>query len=201
MATFLIPGTKWQRSGGWGPDNGLFAYGKLPPLGSSAQSSTQFFEWPGGNSDRERIAGAKMLIETVAACHFADGEKLNIIAHSHGGNLVLAASHLGLSRPIDTLITLNKPTRLDKDYVPSSNIGSFYNIGAKGDRIQWFASDAKWSGRWATDAYAVNLTLDTSSSDLKPHAALIWDDRIRETWWKWFLQRESCRPTSPTKIK
>jgi hypothetical protein len=199
MRTILIPGTNWQASGGWGPENSLFEYGNQLPTEVSAKSSTQLLEWPGGNSDRGRIAGAKMLIETVAACEFALGEKLNIIAHSHGGNVALAASHLGLSHPIDTLITLNKPTRLGQDYMPVSNIGSFYNISAEGDRVQWFASDAKLQRRWSTDTHAANLAVNTASSDLKPHAALIWDDKIREIWWNWFLQQESYRATSSTK--
>jgi alpha-beta hydrolase superfamily lysophospholipase len=142
-----------------------------------------------------------MLIETIAGNEFGPGEKLNIIAHSHGGNVALAASHLSLPRPIDTLITLSKPTRLGNCYVPASNIGSFYNISARGDRIQWFASDAKLRGRWSTDTHAVNLTLDTSASNLKPHAALIWDDQIRKTWWDWLLRQESCRAGSSTKVE
>jgi hypothetical protein len=189
MPTILIPGTKWQASGGWGPDNALFTYANQSPLATPEQPSTQLFNWSAGNSDAERLAGAGLLRDIIAAHPFATDEKLNIIAHSHGGNVALAASHLGLPRPIATLITLNKPTRLGQPYIPQSSIQNFYNISARRDLLQWFASDAKLQGKWSTDPHAVNLTLDTSSSDLKPHAALIWDDDIREIWWNWFLKQ------------
>jgi len=193
MLTILIPGTTWLASGGWGPDNALFTLSARALGGCSAHATTQLLPWSGGNSDVERLAGAQMLRETIAAYPFAPGEKLNVIAHSHGGNVALAASHLGLAHRIDTLITLNKPTRLGKGYIPGPNIGDFYNIGAKGDSIQWFASDAKWFGKWSIDSHAVNLKLDTSSSNLKPHGALIWDDEIRETWWNWLLKHQASQ--------
>ena len=59
--------------------------------------------------DRDRMAGAETLRAMIAAHSFAPGARLKVIAHSHGGNVALAASRLGLAREIDTLITLNKP--------------------------------------------------------------------------------------------
>jgi len=181
--TILIPGTKWQRFGGWSQEtNGLFAHGN---------ECAKLLAWsPSGNNDLDRMAGAEVLRETIATHRFALGAKLRVIAHSHGGNVALAASRLGLAREIDTLITLSKPQRDDRMYRPGKNIRHFYNISAAGwDWIQYGGSATK--GHYKTDPHAVNKTFDTSSSKLKPHAALIWDDAIRDVWWQWFLEQEA----------
>jgi hypothetical protein len=192
--TILIPGTDWQSHGGWGPDNGLFGYGNGALLGGCAGYCTRLLEWsPSGNNDGDRIAGAQVLRQTIAAHDFAAGEKLNVITHSHGGNVALAAAHIGLARPIDLLITLNKPTLLGEAYVPGKYIESFYNISAAKDWVQWAGSDAWLIWNAAKDRNAVNHTIDTSGSNIQPHAALIWDDRFREVWWEWFLGQQGAK--------
>ena len=197
--TILIPGSDWQRYGGWGPDNALFGYGSGALQGSCVEDCTQFLAWsPSGNKDIDRIAAAQKLRKMIADHHFAAGEKLNIIAHSHGGNVALAASHLGLAQPIDILITLNKPTLRGDSYIPGRNIENFYNISASRDWIQWAASDVKMVRTFARDKNAINHTIDTSSSNIKPHAALIWDDDFREMWCQWFQDQHAVRATSET---
>ena len=113
-------------------------------------------------------------------------------------NVALAASHLGLSHRIDTLITLNKPTRFGEDYQPGNNIGNSYNISAYGDWTQWWGSDDKLLGEFSTDRNAHNMSFDTSSSNLKPHGVLIWDDNIRDMWWQWFLNQPRNLPKGLT---
>jgi hypothetical protein len=113
---------------------------------------------------------------------------LQVIAHSHGGNVALAASQLGLARAVDCLITLNKPQMDDAMYQPGENIGRFYNISTAGwDWIQYGGSKTK--GHYKTDPIAVNKTFVASGSKLKAHAALVWDDAVRETWWRWFMEQ------------
>ena len=192
--TILIPGTDWQRHGGWGPENALFGYGNGALRGGCVGDCTLLFEWsPSGNKDSDRIAAAQNLREMIAGRDFAAGEGLNMIAHSHGGNVALASSHLGLARPIDVLITLNKPTLLREAYVPGKNIENFYNISAARDWMQWAASDAKMPWSFAKDKNAVNYAIDTSASNIKPHAALIWDDKFRGVWWEWFRDQQRER--------
>lgn len=187
--TILIPGTRWEGSGGWEADNPLFRYGNGPLAQNCGHACTKLLRWSGGNGDRCRFEAAEMLREMIAEHKFAAGDKLNILAHSHGGNVALAASHRGLVHRIDNLITLNKPTLVGKAYRAGDNVGTFLNISAYRDRLQWAGSNARFTGKWATDPDAVNFKVDTSSSRLKPHGALIWDDRIREIWWEWVMDR------------
>ena len=180
--TVLIPGTKWERFGGWTAEtNGLFGYG---------DGCKKLLAWsPSGNNDADRMAAAETLKEMIAAHRFGPGAKLTIIAHSHGGNVALAASRLGLAQTIDTLIALNKPQMDAEIYQPRKNIKNFFNISAKEwDWIQF--GGAATSGHYKTDLHAINRTFDTSRSRLRPHAALIWDDAIRETWWQWLFQHK-----------
>jgi hypothetical protein len=187
--TILVPGTRWERCGGWGLDNPLFRYGNGALSQNCGQECTKILKWSGGNSDRDRFAAAEMLRALIAEHSFGAEDKLNVLAHSHGGNVALAASNRGVAHKIDNLITLNKPTLARKAYRVGDNIGNFFNISANRDRIQWAGSNAKLRGTWAIDPSAVNLLVDTSSSDLKPHGALIWDDLIREGWWTWLTDR------------
>jgi hypothetical protein len=194
--TILIPGTKWEGSGGWGLNNPLFCYGNGALSQNCGHDCTRLLKWSGGNKDRDRLEAADMLREIIAEHRFAADDKLNILAHSHGGNVALAASHRGLAHNIDNLITLNKPTLIGEAYRVGNNVGSFFNISAYRDRVQWAGSNAKLTGNWATDLNAVNLKVDTSSSNLKPHGALIWDDRIREGWWAWLMDQILIQPAS-----
>ena len=187
--TILIPGTRWETSGGWVPESngyrGLMACGDAMP-GSGA--CTRFFPWlPSRNRHADRIAAAEALRALIAAHNFVPGETLNIIAHSHGANVVLAASHLGLARPIDTFIALNKPTLTGKAYRPGQNQGRFFNISATRDWIQILG--ARLFSRWTRDRHAINHCVDTRASSLRPHAALVWDDEVREQWWQWFQRQ------------
>jgi hypothetical protein len=184
-----VPGVKWEGSGGWGFDNPLFRYGNGALGQNCGHACTRLLEWSGGYRDRDRFEAAEMLREMIAEHHFAPGDRLNILAHSHGGNVALAASHRGVAHTIDNLITLNKPRLVGKAYRVEDNVGAFLNISACRDWVQWAGSNAKFTGNWATDPSALNLKLDTSSSNLKPHGALIWDDRIRETWWEWVMDQ------------
>jgi RHS repeat-associated protein len=182
LLTIIVPGTWWESSGGWGPDNALFGYANSALRGACTQDCTQFLDWkPSGNNDKDRIAAAQRLRQMIAAHKFAPGEKLNIISHSHGGNVALAASHLGLAHRIDTLITLNKPT-LDGDaYKPGNNIGNFFNISAAADSTQMYGSN---SLHFSTDHNATNVTFIGLHDD-NPHASLIWNSRGLGAWIHW----------------
>ena len=74
-------------------------------------------------------------------------------------------------------------------YQPGKNIKSFFNISAKTmDWMQYGGSAT--AGHYKTDPHAINKIFDTSQSKLRAHAALIWDDDVREMWWQWFLDQK-----------
>lgn len=61
------------------------------------------------NSPEARAAAAKQLETLIHDHKFADGEKLNIVAHSHGGNVVAEATQEGIGHNIDHVVTLGTP--------------------------------------------------------------------------------------------
>ena len=69
-----------------------------------------------------------------------EGEKLNIIAHSHGGNIVNAASSY-LTRQIDNLITLGTPQNTDLAVI-NGGVGAknHCNVSSATDFIQFAGS-------------------------------------------------------------
>lgn len=53
------------------------------------------FEWSGGNDADARIHGAKGLLDYISRLNLCGNQKAHLIAHSHGGNVILFAAHLG----------------------------------------------------------------------------------------------------------
>jgi len=77
--------------------------------------------------------------------------KLTIIAHSHGGNLVIHAMSLGLK--VDTLILLGTPVR-NEFIPPQQNTGRLFNIYHRNDGIQALgaSSNPRGDGRILPEA-------------------------------------------------
>lgn len=72
------------------------------------------------------------------------GEKLNIVAHSHGGNVVKDYSNMQGAQNISTLITLGTPNR--SDYTMNmSKVGTFLNVYSAWDQVQ-SNGNAWWAG-------------------------------------------------------
>ncbi|MBI2822535.1 MAG: hypothetical protein HYX74_09950 [Acidobacteria bacterium] len=87
------------------------------------------------DSARARAKAAEMIVDLVKKHKFTEGEKLNIVAHSHGGNAVFEATKQGLNHKIDTLVTLGTPIR--SDYIPNqAMIGQHLNVFSNSDQIQ-----------------------------------------------------------------
>lgn len=88
-----------------------------------------------GLSNQARSQAAKQLNAMIAAHNFAPGEKLNIVALSHGGNVVAEAINKGISHKIDILVTLGTPIRPDYPF-NESKIGTHLNVFSKKDSVQ-----------------------------------------------------------------
>jgi hypothetical protein len=127
--TIIVPGT-WNDHENW--DSSPF----------KAQVSKTFGEQAivlnnndMGNSKEARAAAATQLEKMIADHEFAPGEKLNIVSHSHGGNVVAEATQEGLSHKIDHLVTLGVPVRADYSFDESA-IGQHLNVFSYHDNVQ-----------------------------------------------------------------
>lgn len=131
LLTMVVPGT-WNKSEDW--SNGGNATTFLSSVESTFGEAPQIVNWSGGDNKKERLIAAKYITKTINSHHFVEGEKLNIIGHSHGGNIGILVSQMS-NRKIDNLVTLGTPVR--SDYKPNtSNIGNHMNVYSNLDPIQ-----------------------------------------------------------------
>jgi hypothetical protein len=88
------------------------------------------FAWSGANRHSARLQAAQQLVAWVQA----DGaSSVDVVAHSHGGNVCLLASRLGLK--FDRLILLGTPIRTE--YLPEmQKISQLHNVFSVKDCVQ-----------------------------------------------------------------
>jgi len=67
------------------------------------------FPWSGSYSIGAHEDAAQKLLEFILGYEFKDGEKLNIVGFSHGGNVARLYTQLYNSRKIDVLVNLGTP--------------------------------------------------------------------------------------------
>jgi hypothetical protein len=138
------------------------------------------------------------LRKMIADYKFAPGENLNIIAHSHGGNIALAASHLGLSHQIDNLITLGTPNLSDQtQYEPAAGgIGNSYNITASMDFVQSSAGDDV-SNRFIQPGASNHTVNSVTWNPIQAHSELWQNQSVRNQWWQFFMSQQSQQQQQP----
>jgi RHS repeat-associated protein len=109
--TIIVPGT-WYGSD-WSTTNTLFvnsmkSFNEIPIVMNEQKM------WSGGNVTRDRDFASSYLASMINMHKFKDGEKLNIVAHSHGGNVAKQAiSKMNSSIKVDNFVTLGTPVRDD----------------------------------------------------------------------------------------
>ena len=120
--TWAATSTWWQRGGNfWNYVNGITG---------NVYGGKDAFSWSGANDHKERVKAASDLVTWVGSHPCTN---LDIISHSHGGNVSFLATRLGLK--MRKLITLGTPVRLE--YLPDlRNIGMFYNVFSTIDLVQ-----------------------------------------------------------------
>ena len=97
------------------------------------------FEWTGGNTKEARTEAANNLNNFISDYEFKEGEKLNIIMFSHGGNNGKEFTQLYMgSKKIDNLIFLGTPHRNDYqlDYSDLSPNANLINVYSPQDGVQ-----------------------------------------------------------------
>jgi hypothetical protein len=122
----IVPGTWAANSPWWQPAGDFFVYlttafaslartAPFPPQPNwdAPYGAADYFRWTGGYSDAARSQAAQDLSQWVQA-HNAAG--LDLITHSHGGNIAFLATQSGLQ--IKELVALSCPVHFPK-YEPN----------------------------------------------------------------------------------
>jgi hypothetical protein len=107
----LVHGT-WASTAEWyqPPSGGFFTY--VQGIRSDLYAGSDFFSWTGGYSDGARAQAAVDLHSWVQTHHAAG---LDVMGHSHGANVILRATQLGLTA--GKLVLLSCPVHTHK-YLP-----------------------------------------------------------------------------------
>jgi hypothetical protein len=84
--------------------------------------------WSGDDSSSARKQAATNLTNYINNYHFKSGEKLNIVGHSHGGNIAKLVSQWSNVK-VDNLVTIETPVRTDykTNYENVSNMIETYS--------------------------------------------------------------------------
>jgi RHS repeat-associated protein len=135
------------------------------------------FQWSGKNNHQARVGAAKALAAFVRGYQFAPGEQLNIVAHSHGGNVALAAINMGLGKPVDNLVTLGTPSRSGYRLLEPSRLSHWTNVYNSFDKIQThgggnYLSSFQTGPAARTEPGALNLNWDVNLGPFDSHRAL-----------------------------
>ena len=131
LLTIFVPGTNYDSAGVNSPQINL--QGRL--ASAFNDNNVRYLEWNGGPNDSgQRSLVAQTLANAINGWNFADGEKLNIVAFSHGGNIVMEATHM-LNRSIDQLVTLGTP--VTSNYQPKVGMIDYHlNVSSLNDDVQ-----------------------------------------------------------------
>jgi len=99
--------------------------------------NTVVFNWSGSASASAMELAAEELHAFVLA-YWQPGEPLNFVAHSDGGNVVMAYTWRSSAPPINTLITMGTPFI---GFSPASgSVGTFLNVYSSNDLAQPFGA-------------------------------------------------------------
>jgi len=130
LLTIIVHGT-FANNADYAQQNAPFQKSVSKTFGENAVA----FNWSGNNNRADRTAAAKALAKFIAQHEFKSGEKLNIVAHSHGGNVVKEYTQLKESKGIDTLVDLGTPQRRDYNIDPKK-VGQYLNVYSDYDQVQ-----------------------------------------------------------------
>ncbi|MGE5275411.1 MAG: RHS repeat domain-containing protein [Acidobacteriota bacterium] len=149
------------------------------------------FSWSGENSIAGRTAAARSLAAFIRSYKFAPGEKLNIIGHSHGGNVAIAAINLGLGRAVDNLVTLGTPVRPDYRLSRPGSVANFVALSSPHDPVQTNGGNSvnlpvigEVGEADQIQPGATNVLWNPDTSPLEVHAALHEDPDAWTTAWR-----------------
>ncbi len=134
LVTVIVSGT-WAENSDWAQPDSSFS----KAVGDTFNEQPNYFSWNGGNNRESRANAAANLLNFINSpevqMRLAAGEKLNIVAHSHGGNVVKEYTNLEGSTKIDNLVTLGTPQRSDYN-LNQSKVVNYLNGYSNHDMVQ-----------------------------------------------------------------
>ncbi len=135
LLTIFVHGT-------WSSGSTAFSYGYMSLVTADLGDDKFYrFNWSGENSIEERSNAALELSDYIRNYEFEEGEELNIVAHSHGGNVAIESINSGrMLRDVDNLILLATPNREDYD-LELDNVGNVFNIYHEDDIVMWAGAE------------------------------------------------------------
>jgi RHS repeat-associated protein len=156
-----IPGTNWGR--GWveSKEGKQLISNVSETFGGITVVFANKSLWSGENNDSARQEGAlnlKNFIDSYFSRHPEDST-LNIIGHSHGGNVAALYSQIA-NRKIDNLVTLGTPIRTEYKF-NEKNIGNHYNVYSMIDFVQTGGGSNLSKAIRLADAYSDNKVINT----------------------------------------
>lgn len=132
---------------------------------------TVVFPWSGSLFGKKKAA--KQLAEFINQ-NLKAGEPLNIVAHSHGGNVAKLYTQMAGAEFVDVLMTLGTPNRPDIK-ANKSDVGEYINVYSMNDSVQgiggpWWCFFCSWAKSNQAD-YNVEVSSD-SRTDAVWHSDL-----------------------------
>jgi RHS repeat-associated protein len=174
LLTIVVHGT-WANGNATFQPGGQFAQTVARTFGDRTVS----FQWSGTNTTGARAAAARDLANLVRQYKFAPGEKLNIVAHSHGGNVAITAINQILGHRVDNLITLGTPSLPGYRLLDGASVKTFIAASSSHDPVQVLGGrnllfpllgETGVAGR--EEPGAINMTYDRPDSLLSAHGNL-----------------------------
>lgn len=174
--TVIIHGTWARNFDWWRPHEGGF-WTYINGITGNCYDGPSPFSWSGSNRHQARVRAASELVSWAQAQTY---DALDVICHSHGGNIAFLASHLGLK--FRRLITLGTPMRVE--YTPDKrNIDIIHNVYSVNDTTQWLGTgrNARYDGRTICDGKtSINYHANEDGSGGQPghsdlHEEIVWE--------------------------
>jgi len=187
--TIIIPGT-WAQPSDWNMDMKMVQEARE----QFNDDDVRILTWHEGLGGSDIAQGAAALNGMVNAHDFAPGEKLNIIAHSRGGDVALDATNI-LSHKIDNLVTLATPNYGGLIPISQSMIGFWLSVTTQQDRIPGLISIQPPTQ--FNQAHQISLNAP-NYGPFSAHKAIWADAILRSQWWQAIPCVESWNPKTNT---
>lgn len=137
LLTLIIPGTFYNPSD-WKKGGIESSFVKAVGKSFNDSAHTKVIDdrsvWSGADTSAARESAAEKIADFINSYSFAKNEPLNLVGHSHGGNVAIRVTDL-VSHPVNNLVTLSTPVR--SDYVPNAAVvQNHINVYSARDPVQ-----------------------------------------------------------------